>query len=154
MPTSSTPDPITGGQTGNARVTVTLAEMGDALRDTTRATIWWGNCAHSLVPLWLLVTLSSLSEHPRGFVPLVVFAAGIVIWVPFSIARRRRWTRLGRRDPQLPAIAIAAHVAAIALTIAVTVSLDLSLWLVGAALTAEHVLLFALTRRLVLARAK
>jgi hypothetical protein len=154
MRTSSAPDPITGGQTGNSRVPVTLAEVGDAFADRTRMTIWWGDCAHGVVVVWLLLALSSVVEPSRGMLPFVVVAAGVVVWLPFSIARRRRWTRLGRQDPQLPAIAIAAYVAATALTIAVTVSLDLSLWTFGAALTVAELLLFALIRRLVLARAE
>jgi hypothetical protein len=150
MRTPSAPDPITGGRTGSRRAPVTLAEIRDAALDTSRATIWWGDCAHAVVLLWFLIAVSSLvGDHP-GVLSFAVLAAGFVL-VPlsFAIARRRRWARLGRPDPKLPAIAIAAHLVAIVLTLLVGFSLELSAWALGLALTAEEVLLFALTRRLV-----
>jgi hypothetical protein len=123
----------------------TRIELWDALRDTSRATTWWGDFAYGLGLLWtVLGVLSAGISLLVGFIGYF-----LVVAVPFSLIRRRRWRRLGRKDPGLPAVPLALFlVVLVALALAV-VEQHWSTVGFGLALSACQVLLWVAGRAMV-----
>jgi hypothetical protein len=123
----------------------TLTELWDALKDTSRATTWWGDLAHLLVLVWVVLGLASV-----GVPALATFLAYCVLvsW-PFAVVRHRRWSRLGRKDPALPLGLLVGFTVVVVVVIVATIQAGWSLIAVALVVSACDVLLWLLARALV-----
>jgi hypothetical protein len=108
-------------------------EIVQGLSDRRRTTTWWGDAAWNVQLCWFPLVFATVGWDDVAAGAVLALGYVALVALPFEIARHRRWARLGRIDPEIPAgIMLRAGVLAALLVISLGFVASGAAWLVGA----------------------